>query len=589
MGRDNVCMYIRTLKVPSSNGTVHEYVRIVEAYRQDGKVKQRTVADLGRKDVLEALLPNLQRVLKGTTKFAGEHADDVKVLEAAAWGPMLVVRSLFEQLGLWEIFDQHLGHAKKVSFTDRALVLIANRLIQPRSEHGLAAWLETHFVCDRHGRRFVPQWRQRGRVQVHHRQLDAWYRTLDQLIGAKSKIEVALYHHLRDLFSLRPDLVLYDITSTYFEGCGPPDLAKHGYSRDGKPQNVQVIVGMVMVGGWPIGHHVWSGNTVDRSTVQKVVADLQKRFDFGRLIFVGDRGMVSEENLESLVHNGHGYLVGLKRRRNAKLDACLQKIDENKWEDCPMGINAQEQTDPPRTRVQEIATDDAGQRVFVIDSDERRMYEQAKRKQAMQRTYEKLQRLQERVAKGKLVEHEKIGAAAERALHAHHGYRYYDWRINKQNAFEFFEHPVHLQREKRLEGKYVIATSEKQLTARQAVAMYKQLMDVERSFRNLKDVLAMRPIYHQSATRVRAHIFVAALALLLQRMLEQRLKDSGADLSAPQAMQAAATINHVTFHVAHQHRHGISTPTPRARQVLKALAITDLKPPTPPQGDQTVM
>ena len=101
-------------------------------------------------------------------------------------------------------------------------MLIANRLIAPASEHGLAGWLETDFVCDRKGRRFIPHWHQRRRVRIHPRQLDAWYRTLDQLHAAKDQIEVALYHRLRDLFSLKPDLVLYDITSTYYPGNQDP-------------------------------------------------------------------------------------------------------------------------------------------------------------------------------------------------------------------------------------------------------------------------------------------------------------------------------------------------------------------------------
>lgn len=261
-------MFVRSVKVRSSSGAVNEYVRIVESYRADGQVKQRTIADLGRKDVLQQLLPKLKRVLKGES--GGEAPDEVDVADASSWGPVLVVRALFEELGLWSMFDELLGPSKsKVSYADRAFVLIANRLICPRSEHGLASWLESDFVCDRHGRRFVPRWHQRGRVRVHHRQLQGWYRTLDRLLAAKDKIEVRLYERLRDLFSLAPDLVLYDITSTYFEGAGPAELAKHGYSRDGKSQNVQVIVGLVMVNGWPIAHHVWEGNRVDQSTVQE--------------------------------------------------------------------------------------------------------------------------------------------------------------------------------------------------------------------------------------------------------------------------------------------------------------------------------
>src|SRR5262245_5749688 len=271
-------MYLRTVKVPSSNGTVNEYVRVVEAYRQDGKVKQRTTADLGRKEVVTAMLAPVQRLLQGQARLVGEPASDLEVLEAAAWGPVLVVRALFDQLGLWPLLEELLGKAKKgVSFTDRAFVLLANRLIQPSSEHGLARWLETTFVCDRRGRRFVPHWHTRGRVKVHHQQLDAWYRTLDRLLAAKAPIEVRLYERLRDLFSLRPDLVLFDITSSYFEGQGPKDFAVYGYSRDGKPQNVQVIIGLVLVAGWPIAHHVWAGNRPDVTAVPEVVRDLMTR------------------------------------------------------------------------------------------------------------------------------------------------------------------------------------------------------------------------------------------------------------------------------------------------------------------------
>jgi transposase len=583
-------MYLRTIKVPSSNGSVNEYVRVVESYREGGKVKQRTIADLGRKDLLTTLLPQLQRLLLGQPQPAGETANDIDVLEASTWGPVLVVRALFEELGLWQLFDELLGKAKKgPSFAERAFVLIANRLIRPSSEHGLARWLETDFVCDRQGRRFVPHWRRRGRVQVHHRQLDTWYRTLDQLVAAKSQIEVRLYQRLRDLFSLQPELVLFDITSTYFEGAGPKDFAKHGYSRDGKPQNVQVVVGLVLVAGWPIAHHVWQGNQLDVTAVQGVIQDLMTRFQFARIIFVGDRGMVSEDNLEAIRRDGHGYLVGLKRRRNAQLDAWLQTLDDTKWVDCPMGITVRERkTNPPRTRVQEVASGTPDQRVFVIDSDERRQYEQGKRQQAMERTRLKLEKVQARVAKGTLTDAAQIGAAAERALRAHQGYRYYAWEI-RDGAFVFAEHPVHLEREKRLEGKYVIATSEKNLDAQAAVALYKQLTEVERSFRHLKDILALRPIYHQLETRVRAHIFVAALALLLQTLLERRLREAGVDLSAVEALQAVATIRHVTFKVNQEQRCGISAASARAHQVLHALNITTLRPPTPPTEDPTVL
>ena len=174
-------MYLRTVKVRSSSGTVNEYVRVVEAYRDNGKVKQRTLADLGRKDLLVEIFPKLQRLLGQATGTETTQDEDLDILDASTWGPVLAVRALFDQLGLWAILDATLGKAKGVPFADRAFVLIANRLIHPASEHGLAGWLETDFVCDRQGRRFVPHWHQHNRVRVHFSQLEAWYRTLDQL------------------------------------------------------------------------------------------------------------------------------------------------------------------------------------------------------------------------------------------------------------------------------------------------------------------------------------------------------------------------------------------------------------------------
>ena len=153
-------------------------------------------------------------------------------------------------------------------------------------------------------------------------------------------------------------------------------------------------------------------------------------------------------------------------------------------------------------------------------------------------------------------------------------------------AFTFEEHSVRLQRERQLEGKYVLISSEKDCTAEAAVQHDKEFMEVERGFRSLKDVLAMRPIEHQVAPRVKAHIFVAALALLLERLLERRLAGANVNLAAAEAME---TVRVVTFRLDGQpSRQGVSTGAPRARQVLQALGISQLRPPTP-TGQETVV
>ena len=136
----------------------------------------------------------------------------------------------------------------------------------------------------------------------------------------------------------------------------------------------------------------------------------------------------------------------------------------------------------------------------------------------------------------------------------------------------------------------MIATSELGLSVLEVVAIYKDLSDVERGFRQLKDVLAMRPIYHQIKARVKAHIFVAALALLVQRLLDRRLEEAGINFSAERAMEALQTVRLVTFRMDDRpERRGVSGGCPDAHRVLKALKLTDLKPPTPPEGEETVM
>jgi len=596
-------MFIRAIKVRSSAGTVHEYVRVVSSVRENGRVKQKVVANLGRREMLAAVLPMLQRFLQGEegpaqlAKQLGEEGE-IQFEEASTWGPMLLAGQLFAQLGLWQVLDAGRRWPKLLPWEDpcddwpsRVLALVCNRLVRPGSEHALGAWLENDYVCDRAGRRYVPQWKPQGRVQVDLGQLQRWYRTLDHLLLNKETIEVALYQRLGNLFDFQPELVLYDLTSTYFEGHGPA-IAKHGYSRDGKPRNVQVVVGVVMVAGWPIAHHVWAGNTRDGSTVKEVVADLSKRFQFRRVVFVGDRGMVTESNLKTLEGSDAewGFLVGMTRRKNPEAETLIDRVKEAAWRECPGGINTREKPEDrrPRTRVQEVPCDRSGVRVFVVDSDERRGYEQRMREKAMQRVRQGLEKVQTRVAKGRLKNPEKIGAAVERVLQRDHGYRYYDWQL-RDGRLTIIEHPVNLPREKKYEGKYLIQTDQARFTPEEAVAHYKELNEVERGFHTVKDPLGMRPIWHRAERRVRAHIFIAALAFLLDRMLERALRDAGSGLSSRAAWTALESIRHIRFRVHGEVKTGVTPGSARAREVLRVLKITDLRPPTPRSGDETTM
>jgi transposase len=595
-------MFLRVVKAAGGNGVTYEYVRLVEAFRDEkGRTQHRTIVNLGRKDLLNTHLDleKLTRLLRGdaASPALAIRDDDVGATGAWDWGGMLAARQIWEELGLHAILDHISGREKSDSarLSDRALVLVANRLIAPGSEHALAGWLENDFVCDRLGRRFMPAWRDEHkrktsstpRVRVEMRQLKRWYRTLDQLLAQKSKIERELFVRLRDLFSLEVDVVFYDLTSTYFEGRGPSGLGAHGYSRDGKPRNTQVLVGLVVIDGWPIAHHVFQGNWRDAKTVPEVVDDLEKRFGLKRIILVGDRGMATSQNIDQLKSGGHGYIVGRNRRRSGEVFDYIQRAT-GEWIECPVGITAREKAKPPKTLVQEVASNRPGVRVFVVQSDERLAFERAQRVKSQERVREKLEALERRVVSGKLKAPEKIGAAAAAVLACNHGHRYYDWSL-KHGVFRFFEHPVNFARELAYEGKYVIETEEPNLSATEAVQVYKELSEVERAFANLKDVIAMRPIHHRTPERVEGHIFVASLALLVHRGIEKKLKSAGLDLSATEALVALKSLRVVDIALADRTiKQCVTRPTQRVASILRALAISERKPPTPPKHNKTL-
>src|SRR6266699_2117775 len=595
-------MFLRVVRATVSEGVKREYVRVVEAYRdRDGKTRHRTVINLGRRDLLATHvdLVKLGRLLHGEAADDGRvERDDVGAVGAWDWGPMLAARAMWSDLGLATTLDQlaRPDRREAVRLSDRALVLAANRLVSPGSEHALAQWLESDFVCDRRGRRFIAAWRDDAerkasrtpRVRVKPQQLQQWYRTLDQLLEAKDAVERALFFRLRDLFSLQVDMVFYDLTSTYFEGAGPPELGANGHSRDGKPRNRQVLVGLVMVDGWPIAHHVFEGNQRDAKTVPDVMRDLEQRFGLKRIVFIGDRGMVTSQNLDDLRAGGHGYIVGRNRRRSGEVFDYIQSAT-GAWTECPVGITAREKATAPKTLVQEVTSNEPGVRVFIVQSEERLAFERAHRTKAMDRVRASLEKLAQRVAKGRLKAAEKIGAAAAKILARNHGHRYYGW-CYEAGVFRFFEHPVHFTREQAYEGKYVIQTEEPHLSAVDAVQLYKDLSEVERAFANLKDVLDMRPIYHQTGRRVEAHIFVAALAFLLHRALEKKLKAARIDLSATEALSILKSVRVVDIDLGDgTSKRSVTRGTQRAAPVLRALGIADLDPPPPPRPGQTVV
>ncbi len=299
--------------------------------------------------------------------------------------------------------------------------------------------------------------------------------------------------------------------------------------------------------------------------------------------------MVNIQNLGRLQKDDWGYVVGLQRRRRQHIYDYIQEADrKGQWQDCPVGITAGEKATPPKTRVQEVAGKEPGVRILVVHSEEREQYERSLRQLSMERARKELEALQQRVDKGELKEPEKIGAAAARCLGKHHGHRYFGWEL-RNGKFCFFDHPVYLEREKAYEGKYVLQTEEAGLSAVEVVSAYKDLNEVERGFAHLKQVLDVRPVHHRWDDRVRAHVFVAALAFLLDRAMEKKLSQAGSALSSPFAWRALETVRCVRVELTTGHKLCVTRGSQHAAEVLKALGITQLDPPRPPKDQETIM
>ncbi len=576
-------MFARTKKVTRGDKEYH-YVQIVEAYRDNGRPKQRVVASLGRLDLLGDKLDDLVSSLRKYCRKQFTLPDEMACKQALPWGTVLLTRHLWEQVNLSEIIGQFCrSPRKRYDVAEMAFVLVANRLCEPRSEHGLARWLEHTFVCDRRGRRWEPDWlpaqliTKKQRVKVRFEQLNRWYRTLDALLAAKEQIEEALYLRVRDLFSLKVDMVFYDLTSLYFCRRSPKGkLRRHGPSKDGKRRQVQIMLGVVMANGWPIAHHVFAGNTAEKKTLIGVLKDLEKRFGLNRVMVVGDRGMVSPANLEFLSGTPFRYLLGIPGRRCEEAAAVLDALDDQKWERVDEGNCVQQ--------VHLSLPGAASGRYFVIESQERKVYEQAMRKRSMAQARQALEKVAAAVQAGRLKDQAKIGARAQRALSQHHGYRYYSWDVGGRGQFRCFEDPDKLQAEMRHEGKYILKTDAAELTAGDAVSAYKELSTVEWGFRDLKDVIEGRPIFHQRDERVEAHIFVATLALFLKRTLDHQLAAELPELSSTDALAAMKSIGIAELSLNGQTTRLVAGGGRDARRVLAALGIKDINPPSPHQS-----
>ncbi len=494
-------------------------VLLRESYRDGDKVKSRTLANLTHWP--DAKVEALRRVLKGETSFATP-ADQMRIERSLPHGHVAAVLGLARKLGLDRLLPRKPGRLAKL-----ALAMIVTRVIEPAAKLATARQLSEATAAHSLGAVL-------GLGAVDE---DELYAALDLLGQAQPEIEAALARrHLQN-----GCLVLYDLTSSYLEGrcC---ELARHGYSRDGKRDRPQIVFGLLCAAnGCPVAVEVFEGNTADPATLTPQVAKLRERFGLDRVVLVGDRGMITAARIEAdLKPAGLDWITALRA-------PAIQALAED---DGPLQLSLFDTRD-----MAEITSPDyPGERLVVCRNPALAAERARKRGELLAVTEADLARIQAAVARPRNPLHgqDKIGLRVGAVLGRRKVAKHFQITIEAA-SFTFQRDEASIAREAALDGFYVLRTNvpKADLDSTATVLAYKSLAQVERAFRSIKTVdLDVRPVHHRLAGRVRAHVFLCMLAYYLIWHMRQALAallfddhDRGAVAAARTSPVAPAKIS----------------------------------------------
>jgi transposase len=480
-------MYVAV--VPNRNSPPAILLR--ESFREDGKVHNRTIANLSgwSPQKIEAL----RRVLKGATVTSAP-ADALQIVRSQPHGHVAATVGALQKVGLDRLLDAAPSRQRNL-----VVAMIVARILDPSSKLATARALDPDTLSSSLGE-FL------GLQKV---QDDDLYRAMDWLLERQAAIENALAkRHFAE-----GGLVLYDLTSTYFEG-SHCDLARLGHSRDDKGSKPQIVFGLLTNSeGCPVAVEVFEGNTADPKTVPSQVQKLRERFGLGQVVFVGDRGMITSARLrENFTGEGLAWITALRATSIQKLavDGALQP---SLFDTADLA----EITHPGYPDERLVAC-------FNPVLSERRARKRDELLRATEKELEKISaatRREKRPLRGK----HTIGLRAGRVLGRFKMGKHYTLHI-EDDSFRYERKPHSIDREKQLDGIYVIRTNVKTeaMSSSDVVRSYKQLSNVERAFRSMKSVdLKVRPIHHRLADRVRAHIFLCMLAYYVEWHMRRQL------------------------------------------------------------------
>ncbi|HEX9591669.1 MAG TPA: IS1634 family transposase [Bradyrhizobium sp.] len=530
------------------DGKEHRYWNIVESKRcASGKVVQRQVLYLGEINdsqqeawcrVIEAFDEEAQRhrqlALFPADRRVPEHAqghgvqvrlDAMELHRPRQWGACWLACQLYEQLEFDRFWAHRLPNSREGTCWQHILqTLVCYRLIDPGSEWRLhRMWFEQSAMADLLGADFALV------------EKNALYRCLDKVLGHKA----ALFSHLRqrwqDLFGAGFEVLLYDLTSTYFESAPPDDendKRRHGYSRDKRRDCVQVVIALIVTpDGFPLAYEVLPGNTSDKTTLPGMLRRIEAQYGKAQRIWVMDRGIPTEEQLAAMRQADPpvSYLVGTPKGRLTKLEQALVALP---WQAVRQGV--------------EVKLLPQEQELYVLAQSRARIHkERAMRRRKLKWLWARLKE----IAAMELDREEllmKLGAARSKARAA---WRLIDINIDpKQAAFSFTLNRDKLRQARRREGRYLLRSNLCGQDPAELWRFYIQLVEVEAAFKNLKDDLKLRPIYHQIEPRIEAHIFVAFLAYCLHVTLRARLKPLAPGLTPRAVLDKLAAVQMLDVH-----------------------------------------
>ena len=448
-----------------------------------------------------ALFPEDRTPPVGGAPAVQVRLEALRLSRPRTWGACWLGNTLWRQLQLDEFFAARLGRSREGTEWEKVLrILTLYRLLAPGSEWRLHRhWFDTTALADLLG------------VDARAAQDDTLYRCLDWLLPQKE----ALFRHLRqrwsDLFGARYEVLLYDLTSTYFEcdtPADPKDPRRFGYSRDKRGDCVQVILALVVTPeGLPLAYEMLPGNTADKTTLREMLATIQRRYGAAERIWVMDRGVPTEAVLAELrqsdprVH----YLVGTPKGRLTKLEAALT---ERPWQQVR-----------PHLRVKLLPQ--AGELYVLAESAARQHKERAMRQRKLKTYWQRLQQLQQQdLTRDQRLE--KLGAARDRARRGVAGLVRVEVAAGGELSYQLNRAKLRILRQR--EGRYLLRTNLSAEDPELLWRCYMQLVFVEDAFRTLKGDLGLRPIFHHKPARIEAHLFVAFLAYCLSITLRQQLR-----------------------------------------------------------------